>query len=50
MERQALHIRPLPRKATWLVDKECKCCYRYSSTEWDPILFPSWFDKLQKEC
>ena len=49
-KRPLLHNgRPLPRKAAWLVSNECKCCYRYGSTEWPPIAFPSWFGKLQRE-
>ena len=40
--------RELPRKASWLVSSECKCCYRYSSTQWKPIVFPEWFEKITK--
>jgi len=29
-----------------LVAENCRCCYRYSLTKWEPTVFPKWFRKI----
>eukprot|EP00933_Yihiella_yeosuensis_P076532 TRINITY_DN86358_c0_g1_i1.p1 TRINITY_DN86358_c0_g1~~TRINITY_DN86358_c0_g1_i1.p1 ORF type:complete len:231 (+),score=33.14 TRINITY_DN86358_c0_g1_i1:49-693(+) len=40
----------IPRKTCWMVDRRCKCTYRYGGIEVEPQEFPKWMHELMSYC